>query len=88
MPAATTRDTTAGLVFELLMITPEMAEESEIKMIDGLTNWCSRRRLSLPKEAMDYALQGLTTLDEVAVLLNRLRNLKTLFDPGSMAEGA
>jgi MSHA biogenesis protein MshE len=78
-------------IFELLTITPEMAAAiraqddqrfNELVLKDG-----GYRRLY--ECAMDYALQGLTTLDEVARVAEQVEELdEQLFDSSSLAEGA
>ena len=78
-------------IFELLTITPEMAAAiraqddqrfNELVLKDG-----GYRRLY--ECAMDYALQGLTTLDEVARVAEQVEELdEQFFDSSSLAEGA
>ena len=78
-------------IFELLTITPEMAAAiraqddqrfNELVLKDG-----GYRRLY--ECAMDYALQGLTTLEEVARVAEQVEELdEQLFDSSSLAEGA
>ncbi|MFN3236777.1 MAG: GspE/PulE family protein [Pseudomonadales bacterium] len=79
-------------IFELLVITPEMSAAIRDQNHHRFTHLAQRdenyRRLY--ESAMDYALQGLTTLDEVARVAEQIEEPDFDFDESiqSFAEGA
>ena len=78
-------------IFELLTVTPEMAiairDRDDQRFNELVLKDDGYRRLY--ECAMDYALQGLTTLEEVARVAEQVEDVaETSIDAGSLAKGA